>query len=161
MAFCDWFGNQPSNKSLDEKLKNPEQHQISTLKVKLVTDRSTDKILLPVIKAWVSDSLYENLRREIHLFFDSESQCSFTSNKLAHELDLPIIRKDLLMLHTFAARNLKKCCLPKVQLNLYLLDGTKVKLHSSVMNEMTTSMKIRPKGNDSMPNKAKVLNQIF
>ena len=147
-AFCERFGNQLTDKSLNEKEEKREGTQMSTLEVKLVTERETGEASIPVVKTVVSSPVNDEMEKETHLFFDSGSHCSFISNKLTQELNLPVIRKELLMLHMFAARNLLKCYPSNVEANLHLCDGTQVKLGSSVKDEMTSELNIRLKNND-------------
>ena len=115
-AFCNRFGN--------EKKEKPERTRVSTLEVKSAIDHKIGEALLPAVKAVISNPFKEELKKETHLFYDSGRQCSVISNKLAQELNLPVIRRELLMLHTFAARNSLKCYLLKVELTLHLCDGT-------------------------------------
>lgn len=95
-AFCERFGIQPTDKSSNEKEERREGTQVSTFEVKSVTDQKTGEALFPVVKAVLSNPVDEKTKKETHLFFDSGSQCLFISNKLAQELNLPVIRRKLL-----------------------------------------------------------------
>ncbi|VDD85159.1 unnamed protein product [Enterobius vermicularis] len=70
------------------------------------------------------------------------------SNKLTQELNLPVILRELLMLHTFPARNSLKYYLPKLEVTLHLCDGTQTKLGLKVMDEMTSELNICFKNKD-------------
>lgn len=62
-AFCDRFGNQPTDKLLNEKKGKRERTQVSTLEVKSVIDRKPGEALLAVVKVVVNNPLSEKIKK--------------------------------------------------------------------------------------------------
>ena len=60
-------------------------------------------MVLPVVKVKVSNPVRENFTQEVYLLFDSGSQCSSMTERLAKKLNILTFKSERLKLHTFAA----------------------------------------------------------